>query len=65
MKFHQTSTAFKESNMRKYIIAAVAAVMVMGASASAYAGLYDAWGIYHPTCTSVFYPGWGWQYVCG
>jgi len=49
--------------MKKLAIAAISAASIFTASA-AYAGWYDAFGYYHPTCGYV--PGyWGPVWTCG
>jgi hypothetical protein len=55
--------SIKGSTMKKLIIAAFTATALLGTSAAAYAGWYDAYGYYHQTCGWVYTYN-GPVYVC-
>jgi hypothetical protein len=46
-------------NMKKLVIAALASAALLVAGSSAFAGWYDGWGYYHPSCYFTYY-----GYVC-
>jgi hypothetical protein len=45
--------------MKKLLVAALAGAALLVAGSSAFAGWYDAWGFYHPSCYYTIY-----GYVC-
>jgi hypothetical protein len=41
--------------MKKLVIAALASAALLAAGSSAFAGWFDAWGFYHPSCYYTVY----------